>query len=269
MDFHKLVNNHGYYFRRTSSDEAQVFEENYWGAVVDPDGHVRNMEDPSERQSKRDLAADELRFVNGMTAGKILDVGCGTGAFLEGVQESWEKFGVELSGFAAEVASRYCDVFHGTLAEARYPDNHFDVVILFHVIEHMKDPEKELLEIRRVLKTGGILIVGTPDFDSACARRYGENFRLLHDETHISLFSERSLQTLLEDSGFQVVKTEYPFFETKYFTIENLERLFEKKGMSPPFYGSIFSKFAVKISRDDVIKQLESKLDVVRGKIRD
>ena len=115
-----------------------------------------------------------------------------------------------------------------------------------HVIEHISDPITFLKVVHKILKTHGHLIISSPNFDGALARRFGENFRLLHDKTHVSLFSDFSLKELLEDTGFVVDKIEYPFFDTKYFTKENLLKVFDTSKMSPAFYGNIMSLYARK-----------------------
>ena len=86
----------------------------------------------------------------------------------------------------------------------------------------------------------------TPNFDSGVARRFGKNYRLLHDKTHISLFSDCGLKQLLEDYGFFIDRIDYPFFETEYFTKENLLRLFDTQKVSPPFYGNVMTIYARK-----------------------
>jgi SAM-dependent methyltransferase len=230
-----------YYTRREPPEDA-AFEEGYWGVVKDPDGKVRDLAE--ERDKKIEDLAAELAFVNKLPPGRILDVGCGLGHLLSGVDPRWDRHGIEISAYAAERACEYGSIYHGTLDSAEYPDRFFDVVTLYHVIEHMEDPERELREIRRILKPGGWIIVGTPNFDSACARRFGDKFRLLHDATHISLFSAESLRRLLEDNGFSVDWEDYPFFETRYFTQENLARLFDTATISPPFYGNIMTFYA-------------------------
>jgi len=230
------------YYTRREPPQASEFEEGYWGVVKDPDGNVRDLS--AERDKKVTDLACELAFVNKLPPGRLLDVGCGLGHLLSGVDPRWERHGIEISAYAAEKAEEYGTIFHGDLMSAGYPDAFFDVVTLYHVIEHMEDPESELREIRRVLKPGGWLIAGTPNFDSACARRFGDKFRLLHDVTHISLFSAESLRRLLEDNGFSVDWEDYPFFDTRYFTRENLERLFDTTQMSPPFYGNIMTLYA-------------------------
>ena len=114
------------------------------------------------------------------------------------------------------------------------------------MIEHIADPVSFIENIWLIMKTHGKLVLGTPNFDCAMARRFGENFRLLHDKTHISLFSDFSLRDLLEDSGFQVDKIDYPFFETEYFTKENLNRIFDTSKVSPAFYGNFMTLYATK-----------------------
>ncbi|HEX4341137.1 MAG TPA: class I SAM-dependent methyltransferase [Polyangiaceae bacterium] len=230
------------YYTRREPPAVTEFEEGYWGVVKDPDGKVRDLS--GERDKKVEDLSCELAFVNKLPPGRLLDVGCGLGHLLSGVDPRWERHGIEISEYAAEKATEHGVIFHGDLTSANYPDRFFDAVTLYHVIEHMDDPERELREIRRVMKPGGWLIVGTPNFDSACARRFGDNFRLLHDVTHISLFSAESLRRLLEDNGFAVDWEDYPFFDTRYFTQENLERLFDATKMSPPFYGNIMTLYA-------------------------
>ena len=247
-----------YYVRRrppgSASGESSPFEENYWGTVTDPDGVTRDL--LAERDRRVEDVKEELEHVRTLPTGRILDVGCGLGYFLSAVDEGWEKHGIELSAFAAERASQHGKIHQGDLRSANYPDNHFDVVMLYHVLEHMLHPVEEIEEIFRVLKPGGTLIVGTPNFDSACARRYGEKYRMLHDPTHISLFSSDSLDRFLWDHGFFVDRVEYPYFETRYFTTENFERLKDKESISPPFYGNIMTFYCRKPVRSELLDGL-------------
>jgi SAM-dependent methyltransferase len=251
--FFKKLNYETYYNHR-EIDRNHGFEEEYWKETKDPDGLTRFIGD--EREHKRELASKELEFINTLTPGSILDVGCGTGAIIEGVDNKWKKYGLEVSKYAADEAKKYCDMYVGELKEAKYKDNSFDVVILFHVIEHLEDPLDVLIEIHRILKVGGWLIIGTPNFDGACARRFGSNFRMLHDPTHTSLFSDESLQRMISDHGFVVDRTEFEYFDTKYFTESNLKRLFTTELISPPFYGNIMTKYCQKQSKEDAYERL-------------
>ena len=69
----------------------------------------------------------------------------------------------------------------------------------------------------------------------------GNNYRLLNDPTHISLFSNDSMHRFLRDHGFKIDQVEYPFFNTRYFTKNNLNDLFNTSRVSPPFYGNFMT----------------------------
>ena len=92
-----------------------------------------------------------------------------------------------------------------------------------------------------------MLILGTPDFDSGAARRWGARYRLVHDPTHISLFTNDSMHRFLRDHGFDIEYVDYPYFETRYFTSENLARQLDATSeVSPPFYGSFMTFYSRK-----------------------
>ena len=244
-----------YYVHRQS--EKNIDYEGYWNGKgnLDPDGVLR------DKMQERDRALSdhktELAYIKSLKPGKFLDVGCGLGWFLSGISDEWERHGIELSAFAAEKAREYGKIFTGELAKAKYPDAYFDAVICYHVIEHADDPVSLIAEIRRVIKPGGKFILGTPDFDSGCARHFGEKFRLLNDHTHISLFGEQGLRNILEDHGFAVEHVDKPFFETDLFTQENLNRLFDTEKVSPPFYGNIINLYSRALSKEEAREKLD------------
>jgi SAM-dependent methyltransferase len=238
----RLLTEPGRYF--TSRPRQARYDRSYWRGVTDPDGKVRDK--TRERDKRLGECRQELQYINSMSAGKVLDVGCGLGFLLSGIDERWEKHGVEISEYAAAQALKYGTVLCGVLKGARYAADYFDVVVWYHVIEHLKDPVDELLEIRRVLKPAGKLIVGTPNFGCEMAARAGENFRLLHDKTHVSLFTAESLQAMLRDAWFEIEKVSYPFLGTEYHTMENLARTFHPDKDCPPFHGNVVTVYAYK-----------------------
>jgi len=224
--------------------------EDYYGPKEDPDGKLRNI--LQEKDSRIELCKEEINFINNLyddgKKRKILDLGCGAGFAMSIIDDDkWEKFGLEVSKKAIETAEKYIPNIHiGVLEKDTYPREFFDLVFSHHVIEHVPDPIDFIRNINKIMKTHGNLIIATPNFDSGAARRFGENFRLLHDKSHISLFSDFGLRKLLEDNGFIVDKIEFPFFETKYFTKENLIKLFDTSKVSPPFYGNFMTLYCRK-----------------------
>ncbi len=234
----------GIYFVRRVSNLRPDYEVNYWGIIRDPDGVERDR--TKERHTYLEDQGAELTFLNSLSGGRLLDVGCGLGYLLSGLDAKWERHGVEISSFAAKHAAKWGEIRNGTLEQATYPAAYFDLVVLYHVIEHMDKPIQILREIRRILRPGGWLVLGTPDFDSGCARLFGARYRLLHDSTHVSLFTNESMHRLLRDEGYVIEKVDYPYFSTRHFTKENLLRMQDAQGISPPFYGNFMTFYVRK-----------------------
>ena len=139
--------------------------------------------------------------------GRLLDLGCAGGFLLEAAQErGWEVFGVELS-HAAEAAQKKfgAAVKQGRLADARFPDAHFDAVTMFDFIEHLEDRNQDLAEVRRVLRDDGVLALSTPNVDSATRRLMGRRWSHYKEE-HLVYFSTESLELSLGQAGFSVVE---------------------------------------------------------------
>tara|TARA_B110000971_G_C20027426_1_gene509676 strand:- start:685 stop:1431 length:747 start_codon:yes stop_codon:yes gene_type:complete len=210
------------------------YEESYHMLAIDPDGKERKLLD--EREHSLAATKEISDFLSDIKPGKVLDIGCGPGWILSSLNNNWEKHGIEISEFASNYASKFGNIHCGTLDD--YNETDFDVVIMNHVIEHIPDPISAINKIHSLLKKGGKLIIGTPDFDSGAARRYGSNFRLLHDPTHVSLFSSDSMHRFLRDFRFHIKHVEYPFFDTIWFNKEDMLKMFDNSTMSPPFYGS-------------------------------
>ncbi len=231
------------YYVSISPGENENYEDRYWSIIEDPDGEIR------DRLKERDVFLNNIKyltdFLNGLNGGKILDVGCGLGWLLSALENSWEKYGIEISKFAMKFANKFGNIFNGSLLKYECVDNFFDVIVMHHVIEHMKNPILNLKKIKKILKSNGVLIIATPDFDSGCARRFGINYRLLNDKTHISLFSNDSMHRFLRDHNFNIFRVEYPYFNTRYFTENNLLRLFDISKVSPPFYGNYMTFFSI------------------------
>lgn len=214
--------------------ESIDYEEQYHLITTDPDGNIRNLLE--EREHSLAATKEISGFLSELKPGKILDIGCGPGWILSSLGDEWDKHGLEISKFASKHAEQFAKIYNGELDG--FKEVNFDVVIINHVIEHINDPVAAILKIHSLLKKEGVLILGTPDFDSGAARRYGSNFRLLHDPTHVSLFSSDSMHRFLRDFGFEIKYVEYPFFDTVWFNKDNLLKLLDEKVISPPFYGS-------------------------------
>jgi len=140
---------------------------------------------------------------------RLLDVGCSSGALLRVAKEcAYDASGAEPATKAADSARALgFEVFPGFLQDASLPDNHFDVITLFEVIEHLLEPQELLLEILRILKPGGVLLIGTGNADSWTVDFMGadwEYFDIRSHGGHISFFNPKSMARLTEQCGFKV-----------------------------------------------------------------
>lgn len=143
------------------------------------------------------------------TPGKrLLDVGCGAGFFLKAAEEiGWEAEGVEIAPAASDYAQNIVKVkvMKGKLEDLRLPAEKFDLVVLIETIEHFMNPLKTLKEINRILKKEGVLIISTPDYKSLSRLFLGKNWAVLSPEEHFSVFTQKTLSSILQRAEFCVL----------------------------------------------------------------
>ncbi len=148
------------------------------------------------------------RLVPFRGTGRLLDVGCGSGAFADLLSRcGWKVQGIDRNERAIEIARRRglradCT----TLEEAEFPDRSFDVIHLWHVLEHLTDPVATLKEIHRILDDDGLLVLGLPMIDSVGGRLFGPRWSYLEIPRHLSQFTRSSITETLRKAGFSVQK---------------------------------------------------------------
>jgi 2-polyprenyl-3-methyl-5-hydroxy-6-metoxy-1,4-benzoquinol methylase len=159
--------------------------------------------------------------------GRLLDVGCATGAFLQLAQNNgWEIRGTEYSPYAAKFAGDLlkADIYCGHLMDARYQDSFFDVVTFWHVLEHLHDPMRYLEEAHRILKPSGLLVIAVPNVNdyimqAAYMLVKGRPLKLFSKddrEIHLYHFSAETLRNYLQKTGFQCLKISPDYGITEY-----------------------------------------------------
>lgn len=161
-------------------------------------GSIRLLGLQSERRRYKHM------YLDGMTPGKLLEVGCGNGKRLARLRTlGWDVIGQEIDPVAAAYVRREkgIDVHLGAL-ETLPGSERYDAVILSHVIEHVHDPVVLLNHCYRLLRKGGALVMLTPNADSLGHHTFGGGWRGLEPPRHLHLFTFHTLTQLMCKAGF-------------------------------------------------------------------
>ena len=167
------------------------------------------------------------RFEQFRSTRNILDIGCGTGYFLdEAEKRGWQVHGTEYSPSSiASCRERGLLIHEGDLDVNNYSLEQFDVITSFEVIEHINDPKSELDKVKRVLRTGGLFYVTTPNFNSLSRNMVGSEWNIVNYPEHLSYYTPKTIHRVLTDSGFKKewVKTT-GFSVSRFKSSTNIEK---------------------------------------------
>jgi 2-polyprenyl-3-methyl-5-hydroxy-6-metoxy-1,4-benzoquinol methylase len=142
---------------------------------------------------------------NGM---RLLDVGCGPGAFLRAAREAgFDVCGLEPAWLPSLWGRRKLGLDIRTVKLEQFkPENNFDVVVCLHVIEHIPDPVRALKRMSDLCKSDGIVMLATPNLGCQKAREMGVKWEAVGPADHLFLFDGKSLRMLAERSGLDVLE---------------------------------------------------------------
>lgn len=156
----------------------------------------------------------------GMKSGKLLDIGCGIGDFLlKSKQNGWEVFGIEPDGHARQKASSklQTEVLRpdeiGTL-----PNASFDLITMWHVLEHVEDLKAQIGQLHRLLKAEGRLVVALPNFQSYDAAYYADKWAAWDVPRHLNHFCISSIKCIFEERGFRLTEVRGQKWDSYYIS---------------------------------------------------
>ena len=222
----KLVkcNNCGFFYinpRLTKEVEEEGYKKHYYES-----------QKPSYWYDRRiDIFERALNEINKFSnKGRLIDIGCGMGYFMDLARKNgWEVKGVEISESAVSYASRRLklDVIKGNLKDAQFKRDSFDVATMWNVLDQMYDPRDNLIEVHRILKKEGHLLIRVPNlyFYLVLSRFYNRLRRLFKNIVmppsafHLYPLDKNSMNTLLKSAGFSnvIIKTEKLSENNPYF----------------------------------------------------
>jgi 2-polyprenyl-3-methyl-5-hydroxy-6-metoxy-1,4-benzoquinol methylase len=190
-------------------DTSSIYTEDYFHG-----GHKDGYAD--YEASGDELRHEFRRILESLTphvsGGKLLDVGCAYGFFLEEAQKKFTSYGVEISDHARNVCrERGFEVAAAATPEWLAEKGPFDAAVMLDALEHMQDPGSLLDTLHAAMRPGAQLVITTGDFGSAIARAMGKHWRLMTPPQHLWFFSPATVTALLERHGFRVHTVDHPW----------------------------------------------------------
>lgn len=155
------------------------------------------------RDARRELR--RLRSLANIAKPKILDVGCSFGYLVKTAHEAgWEAVGVDPSRHAVDFAKNtfQINVLTGDIFSAPLPKNHFDFITMFDVIEHHLNPLASLQRAYELLRKGGFLVLGVPDFGHYKAKKSGAKWENFIPPEHLFYFTLETIKKICGSAGF-------------------------------------------------------------------
>jgi len=192
-------------------DAVQIYSQPYFQGGR-KDGYADYLASEFVLRKEFRRMVDKIRE-HGVSAGRLLEVGCAYGFFLLEAQEYFDCYGVEISETAAKSSqSRGLNVHCGTVTAGFLKENDpFDVIVMLDVIEHLQNPPEVLNLLHATLNRGGLLMISTGDWNSILARIMRKHWRLMTPPQHLFYFSRKTLTALLAKTGFRVVYCARPW----------------------------------------------------------
>ena len=169
---------------------------------------------------KRKAIRDKVKLINSYqpVKGRILDIGAGTGDFLlECKNQNWEILGIEPNDKAKGIAVGKGIKFGDTIEKLE--SNSFDVITMWHVLEHVPDVEHQVAELKRLLKPSGTIIIAVPNFKSYDAKYYKEFWAAYDVPRHLWHFSKTAIEKLFDKQNMNLEDIKPMWFDSFYVSL--------------------------------------------------
>jgi len=165
----------------------------------------------------------KLKLINSFCAEEktLLDVGCGTGDFMETAKNNnWTVFGIEPNIEARVIANIKTEnkVFDVNKF-SEFNESSFNVITLWHVLEHLPNLEEQLLILKKLLKPNGVLVVAVPNYKSYDAQYYKEFWAAYDVPRHLWHFNKESISNLFKMVSMEVIKIRLMYFDAFYVSL--------------------------------------------------
>ncbi|WP_282134892.1 class I SAM-dependent methyltransferase [Seonamhaeicola maritimus] len=214
----------------------------------------RNLFEKAYHYIRKIALNQKLKLINSLKSeGKnILDVGCGTGDFLQVAQQNgWSVSGIEPNEQARHIANKKTNnsVFEiKKLLDLK--ENSFDVITLWHVLEHLPNLEDHVAIFKKLLKPCGVLIVAVPNYKSYDAKYYKEFWAAYDVPRHLWHFCKESIASLFSKVEMKVVKIKPMWFDAFYVSLLSEKYKSGKMNFIKGFLIGVVSNFSAITSKE-------------------
>jgi len=214
------------YSKQIPSDIKEVYSTDDYAKTLE-NNYMKNYEYRQKRFGTERMALIQ-QFVPDKKKFRLLDLGCGSGWFLDYVrQQGCDVAGQELGKKVAEWTHHRLGVPILNCPLSDIPDEeNFDVITMFDLIEHVEDPIRFVLDAKKHLRHDGILVLFTPHFDSLAMRVMKERSSLVTPSEHLTFFTKRSVEKLSQITGMDLC-----YCRTFGIDLGDLKSFFEEQGM--------------------------------------
>ncbi len=164
------------------------------------------------------------------STGKILDIGCGTGELLSYFNTmGWKIMGIEPDENARQFAINTNKIEVGAESQINeITDSSYDVVSMWHVLEHVGDLNRRIEDVKRITKDNGTMFFALPNLNSPDAKKYGRHWSALDVPRHLYHFTQETFETLISKHGLELIHAEPMKFDAYYVSLLS-EKYLNKK----------------------------------------
>ena len=221
----ELIQNLEYGFLETSPQPTSDKLPEYYKSedYISHTDSSRNLFEKAYHLVRKISLKKKLNLINSFSfeTKKLLDIGCGTGDFLQTAkQNNWNVSGIEPNQSARNIANKKTNnsVFD-TEQLLKFEVHNFDVITLWHVLEHLPDLENQMIVFKKLLKPNGTLIIAVPNYESYDAKYYKQFWAAYDVPRHLWHFNKESISKLVSKQFMEVIKVKPMLFDAFYVSL--------------------------------------------------
>ncbi len=211
----------------------------------------RNLFEKVYQTVKKKTLNDKISWIKSFKKNtiSILDIGCGTGDFLfRAKEEGWNVFGFEPNEKAKAISkSKNINLIDDLDS---YQKHSFDVITMWHVLEHVPDLDKQIKQIKTLLKPDGLLIIAVPNYKSYDASFYKSDWAAYDVPRHLWHFSKTSIKKIFQNYQMQLIHIKPMYFDSFYVSLLSEKYRSGKMNLLRAFYIGLISNLKGKSTKE-------------------